>query len=118
MNKIKRMYMVWGAVVVIIFILLTIFGFLYKNKFNGYKMLEEKLVEAEKKYADAEFLYPQNGEMVKITALEMIENGYLDSLEYQGETCDGYVTLQKNGTTYQYKGYVSCSNYKTMGYEK
>lgn len=116
MNKIKNMYVVWVVIVVIIFILLTVFGFLYKNKSNGYKLLEEKLVEAEKKYADAKFLYPQNGEIVKITAHEMIENGFLDALKYEGETCDGYVTLQKNGTTYQYKGYVNCSNYKTKGY--
>lgn len=112
------MYIIWGIVVVIIFILLTVFGFFYKDKSNGYKVLEEKLVNAEKKYADAKFLYPQNNETIKITALEMIENGYLDSLEYENEVCEGYVTLRKKGTTYEYKGYVSCNDYQTKGYDK
>ena len=95
MNKIKNVYIVWGVIVVLIFILLTVFGFLYKNKTNVYKNLEEKLVEAEKKYADAKFLYPQNGETVKVTAEEMIEYGALDSLEHDGENCNGYAIIQK-----------------------
>ncbi len=117
LNKINKMYFVWGIVVFLIFVLLTIFGFMYKNKTSFYKSLEEKLVNAEKKYADAKFLYPQNGETVKITAKEMIEYGALDSLEYDGEICDGYATVQKKGTVFDFKGYVSCKNYKTKGYE-
>lgn len=117
MNKIKNVYIVWGVIVVLIFILLTVFGFLYKNKTNVYKNLEEKLVEAEKKYADAKFLYPQNGETVKVTAEEMIEYGALDSLEHNGENCNGYAIIQKKGTVFDYKGYVSCKDYKTKGYE-
>lgn len=117
MNKMKKMYVIWGVVVVIIFGLLTAFGFLYKNKSEAYKILEEKLVTAEKKYADAKFLYPQNSELVKVSAQEMIEYGALDSLEYDGTTCDGYATIQKKGTVFEYKGYVSCENYKTKGYE-
>lgn len=118
MNKMKKMYTIWVIIVVLIFVLLTVFGFLYKNKSNVYKTLEEKLVTAEKKYADAKFLYPQGSEVVKVTAKEMIEYGVLDSLEHDGKSCDGYATIQKNGTVYAFKGYVSCENYKTKGYEK
>lgn len=117
MNKMKKMYTIWGMIVVLVFVLLTVFGFLYKNKSNVYKTLEEKLVAAEKKYADAKFLYPQGSEVVKVTAKEMIEYGALDSLEQDGKICDGYATIQKNGTVYEFKGYVSCENYKTKGYE-
>lgn len=117
MNKMKKMYTVWGVIVVLVFVLLTVFGFLYKNKSGEYKTLEEKLVTAEKKYADAKFLYPQNNETVKVTAKEMMEYGALDALEHDGETCDGYATIQKKGTVYEFKGYVSCRNYKTKGYE-
>ncbi len=118
MGKMKKMYFVWGIVVVVIFSLLTAFGFLYKNKTNVYKNLEEKLVAAEKKYADAKFLYPQNGETVKVTAQEMIEYGAMDSFEVEEDACEGYATIQKNGTVYDFKGYVSCNNYTTKGYEK
>lgn len=117
MNKMKKMYAIWGIIVVLVFALLTAFGFLYKNKSSVYKDLEEKLVNAEKKYADAKFLYPQNSEIVKVTAKEMIEFGALDSLEKDGKSCDGYATIQKKGTVFEYKGYVSCENYKTKGFE-
>lgn len=116
MEKIKKSYWIWGIVVVSLFILLTLFGFLYKKKANVYKELENKLIEAEKKYVDAKFLYPTTNEPVKITAKEMIENGFMNHLNLEEETCDGYAVVIKNGTVFEYKGYVNCKNYKTKGY--
>ena len=98
--------------------LLTVFGFIYKDKVNVYKDLENKLVEAEKKYVDAKFLYPDQGDTLKTSAEELKENEYLDSLSYNDKECDGYVEVKLDNTVYSYKAYVSCDGYKTKGYDK
>lgn len=118
MNKLQKMNIVWGIIVVIIFILLTVFGFSYKNKVKAYKELENKLVEAEKKYIDAHFLYPASNEELKTLSSTLIEEGYLDGLIINDETCDGYVIVSHESTVFEYKGYVSCSKYQTKGYKK
>lgn len=121
MDKIKKMYFVWALIVILIFVILTVFGFMYKNKTSVYKELEERLVNIAKKYVDAKFLYPEGNEKLIIKKDELIENGYLISLNILDEThdeeCDGYATIQRKGTVFDYKGYVKCSNYTTKGYE-
>ncbi len=117
MKKMKYMSVVWGLVVVGIFVLLTFFGFLYKNKTKDYKLLEEKLVEAEKKYADQKFLYPNEGEIIKTSLKELQEAGLIEEFNVLDVACDGYVVLSHQGLVYDYKGYVHCGNYKTKGYE-
>ena len=117
MNKMKQMYVIWGMLVVGLFVLLTIFGFFYKKKTQVYKELENKLVEVEEQYVDEKFLYPEHNETVKTKASTLIDNGYLDSLEVNGEVCEGYATVYKKDSVYNYKGYVKCKNYQTKGYE-
>ncbi len=118
MNNMKKVSIVWGIVVIIVFGLLTAFGFFYKNKSKVYKDLEEKLVQAEEKYVDAKFLYPDGNETLKTSADLLISEGYLENLKVNDEECKGYATVHKNGVAYEYKGFVSCQNYKTKGYEK
>lgn len=118
MRKIKKLYYVWGIVVLAVFILLIIYGIVYKSKSYVYKELEQKLVNAEKKYVDVKFLYPIDDKVVTIPAKEMIENGFLDSTRVGDETCEGYVTIKKGNTVYEYKAYVKCKNYTTKGYKK
>ncbi len=118
MNKIQKFGIVWGVIVVIIFGLLIAFGFLYKNKSKDYKELEKKLVEAEKKYADAHFAYPDTGDILKTDSKTLIEEGFLDNLKVNDEECVGYAIVSHTSTVFDYKGYVSCNNYKTKGYEK
>ena len=117
MNKMKRMYVIWGMLVVGLFILLTIFGFFYKKKTQVYKELENEIVKAEDRYVDEKFLYPEQNEIVKTKVSTLIDNGYLDSLEVNGEVCEGYATVRKKGAVYDYKGYIKCANYKTKGYQ-
>lgn len=117
MNKMRYMSLIWGMVVVILFVLLTIFGFLYKNKTKDYKVLEDKLVEAEKKYADQKFLYPNEGESVKTSLEELMNEGLIDEFKVKDVQCDGYVILSHKDLVFDYKGYVHCGDYKTKGYE-
>lgn len=116
MNHLKHYGIIWGIVVVGIFVLLTVFGFMYKDKSKAYKELEEKLVSAEKKYVDAKFLYPEENNTLKTSASELITSGFMEELKINDEVCDGYVIVSHDTTVFTYKGYVSCSHYKTKGY--
>ena len=118
MNKMKKLYVIWGILAVLIFAFLTAFGFMYKKKTYIYKDLENRLVAAEKKYVDSRFLYPENGEVVKITANDLIENEFFDSMQLNDEVCEGYTTVRKDGGVFEYKAYIKCKWYKTKGYQK
>jgi uncharacterized membrane protein YvbJ len=117
-KSMRRISIVWGSILVILVVLLTAFGFLYKSKSNEYKKLEERLVESAKKYVDAKFLYPDDNKSVKITYQEMKENAFIEELKKDDDLCDGYVIVKSNGTVFNYKGYVSCPNYTSSNYEK
>ncbi len=117
MNKMKKLSVVWGLIVISLFALLMTFGIMYKSKTKVYKELENKLVEAEKKYADAHFAYPETG-IVKTDANTLIEEGFLDNLKINDKECTGYATVGHDSVAFEYKGYVKCDNYTTKGYEK
>lgn len=118
MDKMGKLGVVWGIVLVLIVVLLTTFGFIYKNKTSIYKNLEEKLVEAEKKYVDAKFLYPKDDEFLKTDTEILVKEEYIKNLKIKDEECTGYVEVFKNDTVYDYKAYIKCDNYETKGYEK
>jgi hypothetical protein len=118
LERLKRDSIIWGIIVILIFTLLTILGFVYKDKSKAYQELENKIVEAEKKYVDANFLYPQDESKLKTSSSELINNNYLDSLTKDDKECIGYATVKKNGTVYEYAGYIKCDNYTTKGYEE
>jgi len=117
-NQMKKMYYIWAIVVVLIITILTVVGFVFKNKSTAYQELEEKLVEASKKYVDKYFLYPQGTEEVKVTYQEMFDDNSIDELKKEDQTCDGYVIIKTESISFSYKGYVSCPNYETGGYKK
>ncbi len=114
----KKVFIVWAVFLILIFTMLTAFGFFYKNKISNYRKLEEKIVDAEKKYVDAKFLYPTEGNRLLTDSTELIENGFLDHLQNGNETCDGYAEVTMKGKVYQYKGYIKCEKYKTKNYKK
>lgn len=113
----KKISFVWGAILVIIVIGLTVIGFVYKNKSNDYKNMEKNLVEITKKYVELKFLYPDPNQKLKISFSELKQNDLIEELKKDDQECDGYVIIKNNGTAYEYKGYVSCPNYSTKGYE-
>ena len=118
MDSMKRLTIVWGIVMFIIFCSLTAFGFFYKAKTSVYKELEEKLKMAEQKYVNDYFLFPKGKDVLKTHKEELIENGYLDNLNLEDEECDGYVTVTDTGTIFNYKAYIKCNTYTTNGYKK
>lgn len=118
MKKIQVYTVIWGMVIVSVFVLLTAFGLGYKKKVRVYKALENKIVEAEKKYVDAKFLYPAEKETLKTKAAVLIDNGYMEKLTINDEECDGYAIVTHDSVVYEYKGFIKCKNYKTKGYQE
>ena len=116
MDKLNKYAFVWGIIVIFLFSLLTVFGFVYKNKTRGYKKLEEKIIEAEKKYVDENFLYPQDNQKITTSVNELIETGYLDNLDIKDDVCIGYAEVSKINSVYEYKGFIMCDKYQTKDY--
>ncbi len=117
MKQMRKISIIWGTILVIIVILLTVLGFLYKDKRIPYKELEQSLVEDAKKYVDVHFLYPQDDSEVKVSYEEMKDEEYVSELKYGEDVCDGYVVVKSNGTVFEYKGYITCEQYTTKGYQ-
>lgn len=121
MNKVKnenKYLILWGFLVILLIGLLTAVGFVYKNKTKVYKELENSLVEAEKKYVEAKFLYPQDNETLKTTSEELLNENYIDNMAIDNQECTGYVKVYKDSTVFKYKAFIKCGRYTTKGYEK
>lgn len=121
MSKLKNIHkytFLWGLIVLLLFASLTAFGFMYKRKNSEYKSLENEMVEATKKYVDANFLYPQDGDTLEVSYDELIVNEYLDSDLLNEKNCIGYVLVKKSNGVFDYKSYLSCDSYKTKNYKE
>lgn len=116
MEKMNKYMWIWAIVLVVILGLLTTLGFMYKSKSKPYKELETKLADASKKYIDAHFLYPEDGESVKTMASVLTEENYLDELKMNDKPCEGYTLVEKENGVFQYRGYIKCEHYTTKGY--
>ncbi len=117
MDKMRKISIIWGSILVLLFIALTIFGIAIKNKDKGYKELENKMVEATKKYVELNFLYPQGEDKVKVTDEELKGEKLIDELEYNNDKCEGYVLVYLDTMVYKYDAYIKCDNYVTDGFK-
>lgn len=108
-------FVVWGLLVLVLIGLLTTLGFMLKKHNSNYIDLEYKLVASAEDYVSN--ISFTNREVLKITKEELLENNFIDNLEYKNDVCDGYVLVnfQEKIT---YKAYILCNNYKTRDYEK
>ncbi len=106
-----------GAVIVLIIIMAIISGM--KGSRVKPEVLETKLgTAAEKYFYDHNDLLPQaNGEIRNISSTTLVNEGYIksfDKLLQKGYTCNGEVTVQKNGEFYLYSTNLDCGeDYKT-----
>ena len=57
LKKMRIISYVWGSILVIIVIGLTVVGFIYKDHQKEYKNLEKQIEESAKKYVEEKFLY-------------------------------------------------------------
>ncbi len=117
MKKTNTLFMIWGVIVVIILILLTILGFMIKGINIDYRELENKLQLSAEKYTSDKFLYPEEGEIIRVSKDDLVKSGYLDNLEKDKDICDGYVEVLRDDVV-KYKAYIKCKKYTTDGYQK
>ena len=117
MNNVKKMSIIWGIIMVIIFSILTFFGLKWKDKYKGYFDLEKELVNKTQSYFEINHSYPEGNNVVKITYDELKNNNVIDELKYQDDICKGYVEIKNKGIM-EYKGYIKCNNYETKGYQE
>ena len=118
LKKMRRISYVWGFLLFLLVGGLTAIGFVYKNKLKKYEDLENKLEESAKQYVDQKFLYPEANQNIKITLEELKREEFIDNLNVDDEECDGYEIVSHDGSTFQYKAYIKCSDYKTKNYDK
>lgn len=114
-KRMKVISVVWGFILVLLVIGLTVIGFVYKHESKVYKEYEELLVKQATSYVEDHSLYPD--ESLKITDDEMLEGGYLETTYVNGHDCSSYVMVLKNGKSYSFDSFVQCGNYKTKGYK-
>lgn len=115
LKKMRVISILWGMILITLFLLVTIFGIFYKNKTKLYIKEEEKLVDACRSYVDANKLY--SDKKLNISFNELKEAGFINELSVESDDCDGYVIV-KNKESMEYKSYIKCGKYATGGYSK
>ena len=117
MKTLNRIAIIWGVLLVLIFILLTSFGLQWKVKTKGYLELETNIVDATKSYYEKDHSYPGEGESAYISLNDLKEDNIIDSLTYNDDECDGFVIV-KHENVITYTGYIKCNNYTSKDYAK
>ena len=117
MREIRRISFVWGFILVLIFGVLTFFAMKWKNKYEPYFKLEQKLIDSCKFYYESAYSYPSKGQQVKIKYEELKSKNIIDSLSYNEDECNGYAIVKNNGVI-EYNAYIKCNNYTTKDYSE
>ena len=101
MSGYKRMRVisvVWGVLLILLVVGLTIIGFVYKHETTVYKEYEDLLVKQATSYVEDHSMYPE--ESLKITDEELLDDGYIETTYVNGHDCTGYVMVLKTGETF------------------
>ena len=117
MKELKKISIIWGLLLFIIFAALTFFALQWKAKTAPFFELEKTLVSKTKSYYETENSYPIKGES-KIITFEALKNAnMMEELKVNNENCEGYVRVENTGVI-EYKAYIKCEGYTTKDYDK
>lgn len=117
MKELRRISIIWGLLLLSIFLLLTFFALKWKFKNEPYFKLEELLVEKTKSYFEMNHTYPSKDNHVIIPISELKEYNMIDEAKVNDDNCDGYVRVYNEGVI-KYTGYIKCNNYTSKDYDK
>ncbi len=118
MKKTNILFIIWGVIVFIVIVLLTVLGFMLKKVNKDYRVLENDLKVSAEKYVTNNFLFPNENEQFTITKEKLIEEGYLEDLKTSSnDVCDGYAIVKMDDVV-KTKAYIKCDKYTTKGYNK
>lgn len=114
----KKIYIVWALIIVVMLSLVLYFGFNFSNKNKEYKELEEEILVNAEKYLGANLNeYPTTGSN-KVLISKIINYGIDIDLSVNDDMCDGYILITREQMGYDTKVFVKCNNYTTDGYEE
>ena len=117
MKELKKISIIWGLLLFIIFAALTFFALKWKAKTAPFFDLEKTLVSKTKSYYESEHAYPAKGQSVNISFEELKNANMLEELKVNDETCEGYVKVENSGVV-EYTAYIKCQSYTTKDYDK
>ncbi len=106
------------AVILIVIVIVVIGGmFLYKLIFGSeiaYNKIEDLMVSGAQKYFRNRDLPTDNGEVKVVTINSLVETGNMKPMsKLTKDTCEGKVSVRKNGSQYLYLPSLDCENHKT-----
>lgn len=116
-KKMKTISIMWGMIVITLFIIVVLFSVFYKSRIKKYEALVSEMVNVTKAYVEDNNLYPVEGSEIKINLSELQEKELIDDLKVKNDNCQGFVIV-KNDEGFKYNGYISCKMYVTKGYKK
>ncbi len=118
-RKLLKNIIIAAIIVFVGIIILIIVKFLFFSRISVTK-LEERMEKAAKKYYTeySELLPEEDKESVTVSIQELVNNNNLKSLDKllkeKDASCEGNVTVTRNGSEYLYTPYLECTDlYKT-----
>ncbi len=112
----KKVMVMWFLLVILIFGVLTVFGFKYL-KVKDYKNYEKNLKSVARRYMGEHVgEYPETGDLLYLNESELTQYNQ-NKIEIENDACIGFVVIQKGSAGYKYKSYIKCNKYTTKNYE-
>ena len=109
--KNKVLLILWFILLIIIFGLLSVLGFMHKKDVESYKKYEDKLIEATKIYAHDNNSYPNKGSKIEIKVEDLIKGKYIKKKDIV-KGCKGSIII-KYDNFIDYIPNIKCKYYKS-----
>jgi len=82
----------------------------------NYVKAENQIENAAKDYCKERFQNIEDIPLMSLSYKFLKEKGYIESLDANDESCNGYVTIKSQNGKIIYDPYIKCENYRTEGY--
>lgn len=116
LKKMHYISVIWGIIMLLLVLGLTIIAIIYKKETEEYKAFESTLEEKTQEYIEANGLYPDDKATYSVE--ELLEEKVVETNIVKDKKCEGYVEIENNNQSFSYQAYVKCGTYKTLGYKK
>ena len=114
----KKMIFPWIIITCCLFGTILFIGIRFGKTYKPYYDYEADIKESANIYLNLTETKLKNGDKKTIKMEELLKTGTLSTNKVKEDTCDGYVTVKKMGSEYQYDAYIKCKNYTTVDYKK
>ena len=112
-DDMKKLTVMCTIFVLFLFGALLYIGYSIKNQNRPYTAFEHDLAEIAEVYISTNKVNVNIGNNTNISIEKMMEDNYLVSNVVNEDTCEGYVTISRGPSGYNYKPYIKCSKYET-----